>query len=120
MTTIVKVGGSLYDMPDLSVRLRKFLARLDGQVRLFPGGGPAADVIQSYDARHSLGEESCHWLALRMLSVNAYFLASLLPGIGVVNGHSAALHAVLDPYEVAKADEANPGRLPHSWNVTSD
>ena len=44
---VVKVGGSLYDLPDLGPRLRRFLDGLDDPDRLVvPGGGAAADVVR--------------------------------------------------------------------------
>src|SRR5258708_1651031 len=77
---IVKVGGSLFDWPDLVPQLRDYLAMLAGKnVLLIPGGGPAADAVRAYDHSHGLGEESAHWLALRALSLNAHLLAALLP-----------------------------------------
>jgi 5-(aminomethyl)-3-furanmethanol phosphate kinase len=126
---IVKVGGSLFDWPDLRLRLREFLATLAGQnLLLIPGGGLTADAVRAYDRAHGLGEESAHWLALRALSLNAHLLAALLEPAGqVVEGLSAA-HAVwrrnrvpvLDMYRFARGDEHRPGRLHHSWVVTSD
>src|SRR5207248_2464665 len=82
---VVKVGGSLYDLPDLGPRLHAFLRSLDRpEVLLIPGGGPTADVVRDLDRRHGLGEETAHWLALHALAVNAHFLAALVPGGAVV------------------------------------
>ena len=47
---VVKVGGSLYHLPDLGRRLRCWLATLDSlPCLLLPGGGPTADVIRTLD-----------------------------------------------------------------------
>jgi hypothetical protein len=82
---VVKVGGSLFDLPDLGSRLQSWLDRLPTrQVLLVPGGGPTADVVRELDRRHGLGDERAHWLALRALMLNAYFLAELLPSAAVV------------------------------------
>ncbi len=124
----MKVGGSLYDLPDLGPRLRDWLARLGcREVVLVPGGGAAADVVRDLDRAHGLGEETAHWLALRAVSLNARFLASLLPSAVV----SADLDAwpglwaggtvpVLDAHAFAAADDGRPGCLPHHWGATSD
>jgi aspartokinase-like uncharacterized kinase len=126
---VVKVGGSLYDLPDLGPRLRRWLAeQLAGTpVILVPGGGPLAEAIQHLDHRHGLGEEASHWLALRALSVNAHFLASLLPPACVVGdagelrrAWDSRLLPVLNVYEFARADEARSAHLPHSWAAASD
>jgi aspartokinase-like uncharacterized kinase len=125
---VIKVGGSLFDLPDLGPRLRNWLVeRPAGEVILVPGGGPVADVVRNYDRLHALGEEVAHWLALSALTLNARFLASLLPH-AVVVPHPQACTAlwlqkktpVLDPYAFAQADEGQPGCLPHRWTVTSD
>jgi aspartokinase-like uncharacterized kinase len=125
---VVKVGGSLFDLPDLGPRLRRWLNGLrERAVLLVPGGGPTTDVVRDLDRRHALGEESAHWLALMALAVNAQFLAALLPHAAVVDQVSACpelwrqgLVPVLDVYRFALDDEREPGRLPHSWAVTSD
>ena len=121
---VVKVGGSLYDLPDLGPRLCRWLAKQDARfVLLVPGGGALADAVRKLDAAHRLGEETAHWLALRSLTVNAHFLAALLPG-AVVVGHpenwQGGTIAVLDPHSFALADEGTSGALPRSWAVTSD
>jgi aspartokinase-like uncharacterized kinase len=126
---VVKVGGSLYDLPDLGSRLRRWLAEqcVDENVVLIPGGGPLADAIRHLDNCHGLGEETSHWLALRALTVNAHFLAALLPPSCVL-GEVADLRCawemgqlpILDVHEFARGDEGCRGCLPHSWVVTSD
>ena len=127
--TVVKVGGSLYDLPDLGVRLSRWLVEnsASNRVVLVPGGGSVVDAICHLDRCHGLGEETSHWLALRALTVNAHFLAALLPQSSV-HGDGVELHRawnnnqlpILDAHEFALRDEARPGRLPHCWTVTSD
>jgi aspartokinase-like uncharacterized kinase len=130
LSQIVKVGGSLFDLPDLGSRLARWLARESAaSVVLIPGGGKTADVIRALDARHRLGEETAHWLALRALTVNAHFLASLIPSAQVGAGLEDCVRTlehngipVLDPHAFAQWDEVNgrPNCLPHTWAVTSD
>jgi aspartokinase-like uncharacterized kinase len=126
---VVKVGGSLYDLPDLGARLRRWLAEqfADGRVVLVPGGGESADVIRHLDRCHGLGEETSHWLALRALTLNAHLLAYLLPPARVVGKIDELERAweknelpILDVHDFARADEGCRGCLPHSWEVTSD
>lgn len=126
---VVKVGGSLYDLPDLGSRLCRWLREQFAGVPLVlvPGGGPSADVIRSLDRCHGLGEEAAHWLALRALTLNAHFLASLLPSAYVIDEMGEVDRAedndrlpVLDVYEFARSDERSPDHLLHSWAVTSD
>jgi 5-(aminomethyl)-3-furanmethanol phosphate kinase len=121
---VAKVGGSLYDLPDLGPRLRRWLAaRSADSILLVPGGGVLANVVRQLDASHGLGEEAAHWLALRSLTLATHFLAELLPG-SVIVSHPGEWRsdglAVLDSHAFAQADEGMPGALPHSWAVTSD
>lgn len=117
---VAKVGGSLYDLPDLRERLQAWLRRQQpASVLLVPGGGTAAELIRAFDQAHRLGEEAAHWLALRCLTLNAWFLAELL-GLTVTPAWDCAATAILDPFAFAKADEAKPGHLSHSWEATSD
>jgi len=125
---IVKVGGSLFDLPDLGPRLRRWLDALPSrEVILIPGGGATVEVIRDLDRCHGLGDETSHWLALRMLSVQAHCLAALLPNAVVVECLAACSAvwrqdqvAVLDAHAFARADDTSAGALPHSWAATSD
>lgn len=125
---VVKVGGSLFDLPLLGSRLSTYLDSLDAfSPLLIPGGGATADVVRAWDKTHRLGEEASHWLALQSLALNARFLVRLLANAQVVEGLSAAQHCslrnripVLDPFRFVRGDENRPGYLPHNWTVTSD
>jgi aspartokinase-like uncharacterized kinase len=120
---VVKVGGSLYDLPDFAARLTRYLATLDApRILLVPGGGAAVDVVRAFTGLHHISEEDAHWLALRTLSLNAQVLAALLPGTPVVEDAGAFGQgiAILDGLAFARADESRPGHLPHTWAATSD
>jgi aspartokinase-like uncharacterized kinase len=125
---VVKVGGSLYDLPDLGQRLRRWLDD-NGIVRvvLVPGGGPLVDGVRKLDRWQNLGEDASHWLALQAMSVNACFLVQVLPGGAILKDLSACealwregKTPILDAFSFLLADEGKPGGLPHSWGVTSD
>lgn len=125
---VVKVGGSLFDLPDLGSRLRRWMAHQEAQhFLLVPGGGRTADVIRQLDRLHHLGEECAHWLALRAMTLNASFLGAILPGtrlvedrIGCEEAWRLGKVAILDAYAFLGSDEARPDHLPHSWSVSSD
>jgi 5-(aminomethyl)-3-furanmethanol phosphate kinase len=115
---VMKLGGSLFDLPDLKSRFEKWRTTLgDRRILLVPGGGPACDVIRQYDRTHALGESASHWLAIGMMGINARFLAALL-GCGVVaSPHNAdASLQILDVEPFLRNEDS----LPESWQVTSD
>jgi aspartokinase-like uncharacterized kinase len=108
---VVKVGGSLFDLPDLGARLEAWLRTLGcSDVILVAGGGAAADVIRAMDRIHRLGEEKSHWLAIESLGLTASLLRALAP----------PSLSVQDLCSFARRDEGRPGCLPHRWDVTSD
>jgi 5-(aminomethyl)-3-furanmethanol phosphate kinase len=125
---VIKVGGSLYDWPDLGPRLASWLKSLAAEkIILVPGGGPLADAVRELDRLHHLGDEEAHWLALRSLSVSARFLQALLPASVVCDRLEECALAwagrrvpVLDPLGFALADECSADPLPHTWSTTSD
>ena len=124
---VVKVGGSLFDLPGLGGRLKTWLDDLHRHVLLVPGGGKMADAVREMDHIHNLGEEASHWLALEALCVNAHFLKKIVP-------HSAVIHhldqrlplfrsgaiAVMDMLSFAREDDRRSGAFPKRWDVTSD
>jgi len=116
---VVKVGGSLYDLPDLKSRLVAFLRSLSDPDRLLvPGGGLAADAVRALDRDHGLGPAVAHRLALRACTLNAHFLAVLLGAEVVAWPRPGVGTAVLDPLAFVERDE--PGALPARWDATSD
>jgi len=122
---VVKVGGSLYDLPDLTMRIRAWLERQNrARVLIVPGGGPLADVVRHLDWTHGLGEEASHWLAIEAMSLAAHFLGRLLPEallLPRVPGESDGRGPfILDPLPFFREDEEQPGHYPHRWDVTSD
>ena len=124
---VVKVGGSLFDLPNLGAYVKRWLDCLASPALIVPGGGPLVDALRELDQRHKLGEETCHWLALRAMSLNAFFLSKVLDDVELIkdlSGWQAATSkgrlAILDAYPFAVEDESQAGCLPHHWAVTSD
>jgi aspartokinase-like uncharacterized kinase len=125
---VVKVGGSLFDLPGLGPRLAGWLRdQALAEPLLVVGGGGLADAVRDFDRHQAVGEEAAHWLALRTLAVSARMLAAVLPGSAVVTGWeecpavwAAGGVPVLDAFAFTLADEGRPGALPKSWDVTTD
>ena len=129
--TVVKVGGSLYDLPDLRSRLQPWLSQAKStDIILVPGGGATVDVIRDFDRVHRLGEERAHCLALAAMRLNAEFLSRVLGSVDVMPHwdqiemlrSEGAQSFVLDAVAFDLWDRmTNPhGALPRRWSVTSD
>lgn len=126
---VIKVGGSLLEVPDLADRLRNFLADFSRpRPVMVCGGGPTVDLIRHWDREFDLGEEASHWISVRALTVNAQVLARVVPhlryteAIGELSGiWSSGEVPVYDSYTfLREIDEHGPHPLPRRWRVTSD
>jgi len=131
--TVVKVGGSLFDWPELPVRLAAFLngrrtSDRDEGIVLIAGGGPAADVVRSLDRLYGLGDHTAHQLALAAMDISALCLARLVSDpflVDSVEKLGAAWKKGSVPVVAARAflaeiDRCGHEPLPASWDVTSD
>lgn len=76
-SAVVKLGGSLLDLPDLVTRLEGLSASWGPRPLLVVGGGEAADLVRTWDQRFRIGEQRSHWLALDSLELTARLLTTL-------------------------------------------
>ena len=123
---VVKVGGSLFDWPDLGPSLRRWLdANTPRETILVAGGGRIVDVIRDLDRMHALGDEVAHRMALRAMTIAADLLTAILPDLCIIDGPDLAelvweqgRRPILDALAFCESDEVDA--LPHIWAVTSD
>jgi 5-(aminomethyl)-3-furanmethanol phosphate kinase len=131
--SVIKVGGSLLDWPELPSRLTRFLQerrQTSPGIRdvLLCGGGPFVDSIRRLDRVHHLGDYACHRLALQGMDLAGTVLLCMLPrAMGVDRTEMLDLKwkpddiplfltsMILDELE---EEQASP--LPQSWDVSSD
>jgi len=117
--SVVKVGGSLFDMPELREKLNAWIAsRPTGERLLFvPGGGNFADAIRALHHTHRLSETTSHWLAIGTLTITARFLKSIIPECVITDDFNTLERlSVLDVYPILQRHD----ELEHCWRVTSD
>lgn len=77
---VVKLGGSLLDLPDLAQRLQHCLQTLQAStVVLVVGGGATADRVRSWQQQFSLTDSAAHDLAIHAMHLNAQCIHQLLP-----------------------------------------
>lgn len=125
---VCKVGGSLFEWPELFDRLAALLREDDGRPLLVSGGGAASDVVRDWDRVHGLGEERAHRLAIKSLCLGEAFLADGLDEAVIVASRRDAEEAwrtgrvpILCVDRFLAAEEAlDEAPLPHCWDVTSD
>lgn len=116
---VVKIGGSLLDHPQLRQGLRLWLETSfprEESVLLIPGGGPAANLVRTWDSIHHLGEEAAHWLAIGSLALTGALLQSFLPEATITSSPGQTRWSILDVFTFCKAHDD----LAHHWDVTTD
>jgi len=134
-----KLGGSLFNLPDLAERIRQRYAQQSPAlpVILIPGGGAFADSVRQMDEVHQLDPADSHQLALDAMRLSASLVAALLQQSAVSdwatqlqtiaawkrNDVQPGLHVwnVIDTWHTLLPDlERMGGELPADWRLTSD
>ena len=71
---VVKIGGSLFDLPDLPERLWKWMAvQSPAHHVLVAGGGKLVNVVREWDRQKTLDDAAAHWMCVDLLTVTAHF-----------------------------------------------
>jgi aspartokinase-like uncharacterized kinase len=127
---VAKVGGSLFDWPDLPRKLEAFLADREAsgdRVVLLAGGGDAANFVREFDATFGLGEAVAHDQAVKSLDLSAEALACLVRQSAVVTTReevlatfAAGLQPILAPRILLELDKRSADPLPRCWETTAD
>lgn len=126
-TAVIKLGGSLLDLPDLSQRLDQLRPEWGPRPLLVVGGGNAANLVRDWDRQHQLGEERAHWLALDSLLLTTRLLASLWPPARLARREEFELAWEQDrvPLAIARewfdaASQSVAASPPQTWHTTTD
>jgi len=134
--SVVKVGGSLLDLPDLCSRLERWWQnRPTGTIHwLVVGGGLQVDTIRENWAADRCDDVEAHWSSIKAMRQNSARLAErcvdcfnhiqvqspsgTVPVLAAHEGSTVFLDVEAVLREMAKRDAAAP--LPCDWSVTSD
>lgn len=77
---VVKVGGSLLDVPNLGERLVSWVSQQPSAVNLFVvGGGGMVDAVRDLDSKHHFDANFVHWHCVDLLDKTSAILNELLP-----------------------------------------
>lgn len=126
--SIIKIGGSLLDLPDLVLRLRIWLNNYDKTPAwIICGGGEQAEHIRARQPWMEWCDEEAHDLAVLAMDANTYETSELL-GLTVAELTSTTppkqcerftLIAVA-PFLSSHEPHCAGPLLPHNWSATSD
>src|SRR5437879_808895 len=127
--TIYKIGGSLFDLPELPQIIHQVLAQRPGHSALLvAGGGAAANIVREWDRLHHLGDDAAHALALEAMDLSTALLAHFLPQARLVRSERQVRMAARDgaisllcaDCFIKAAEAQGHPSLEHTWRVTSD
>ena len=124
---VVKLGGSLYDHPQLVLGVHKWLAtREESRILIVAGGGVLADAIRELDRWQNLGHERSHFYALLATQL-ATMILSERSGLPIAPHQLAWWDApavsrvqLLNSEVFLQRYEAQIVAVPHTWELTTD
>jgi aspartokinase-like uncharacterized kinase len=125
---VIKLGGSLLDLPDLPARLTQFLDDCPERRHLLVvGGGRVADHVRAFDDLHGLDPREGHMAAVRAMQLNSVMVSHVLRAARLVaelrqaeDVWSAGGLPVVDPVAWLEREEAAGRQTPRRWSFTSD
>lgn len=123
---VIKLGGSLLDLPELASRLADWLADQPARRNVvIVGGGKTVKLLRRWAGLRQWSAEKSHWAAIRVMGINArrlvreagnWQLAEELESLPAV-----ASTVLIDPLTLLRRwHQLDPTVLPASWDVTSD
>jgi aspartokinase-like uncharacterized kinase len=120
---VVKLGGSVFDAPQLRDWLRLFATRGAGRVVVVPGGGRFADAVRAEQRRLCFDDLAAHNMAVLAMAQAAQMLHALQPALRLA-ADAPAVHAAWRDGAAAlwqpfAALRDAPDALT-SWDATSD
>lgn len=126
-SAVIKLGGSLLDLPDIVSRLEALSVHWGPRPLLVVGGGEAADLVRAWDQRFQIGEQRSHWLALDSLKLTARLLATLWSRCSVSRIDQIAVIwqqqriPIVQPREwFERATATSLVSPPQTWDTTTD
>lgn len=122
---VVKIGGSLLQLPDLSSRLERWRSQLpsdDNQTTrniFVMGGGKICDHVRELDQRFSFSKSQSHAICIELMGGMAKIAKAIL-NVEIVNQLDSIPEQERDIVFDCRKWISNHPNVPHSWSVTSD
>lgn len=123
---VVKVGGSLFELPDLGTQLQGWIkAQSVGINVLLAGGGEAVEKIRADTIPLNLNNIEAHWKCIGAMATTAKELGRMIPNAKIQTHllFSPELNPTIFLCEswLQHLEPISRGtKLPESWDVTSD
>lgn len=131
MIRVIKIGGSLFELPDLAPRIDRLLSKLPPAKNvLLAGGGALTRTIRNAQEIHQLSDEDAHWLCIRAMSVTALGLKMLFrqpdlrvtTSVGTIRDATQNALWIFDAERLLRSERAceTVTKLPKNWDTSSD
>lgn len=129
MIRVIKVGGSLFDLPDFGSHIERELNNLPPATNvLIAGGGKIAGAVGDMQPRFDLTEEETHWLCIRALGITSELLNKLLSNAQLTNQPKQVIEAASPSLWILETEQLlrDPishqvvTSLPRNASVTTD
>ncbi len=141
--TVVKIGGSLLLLPDLSSKLQQLVDQLqytdarpssklatptNRKILFIAGGGELIDAMRNLDSKHVLAPVKLHWSCVQLLSHTAKIVHQLVPNTLWIDNDATLAEFVNNPIGLSAAvvdiarfyHDAAGWNLPKDWRTTTD
>jgi aspartokinase-like uncharacterized kinase len=116
---VIKLGGSLYNTPELTLWLKALVAYSSQQpIVIVPGGGPFADLVRDAQKLYRFDDKVAHHMAIVAMKQFGVLLMSLeahCNTFSIDNNHSSGLSVWLP--EDSLLDETD---IKQCWSISSD
>lgn len=143
---VIKLGGSLLDLPEIGVKLQQWLLGQPAAVNLIVvGGGEIVEAVRRLDQIHRFDPSQVHWWCVDLLTTTARIAAQQIPDCGLIvtraelkyvleggSGHPAesATYTVVpsafyardfhDGIFSSQHESPQAWDLPQTWETTTD
>ena len=120
---IVKIGGSLFNSPNLQSLLDKIATIENKQIIIVPGGGPFADQVRQASNMWNIPEATAHPMAVMAMQQFAHLLFSLNGNIETLSSYNEVSSNLSTPgirIWMPYMDVTQDCNYPGNWNTTSD
>ncbi len=115
---VVKLGGSLYNTPELSNWLQALAIYSARQpIIIVPGGGPFADLVRDAQKQHALSDTTAHHMAIVAMKQFGILIMGLEPRCQLLTSDRN-----LAPLSIWLPDDSilKQSTIEQSWNISSD
>lgn len=117
---VIKVGGSLLDLPDLAGRIRGWSDQAPPRQNIYVmGGGRFCNEVRTLHDQHNWTELFSHELCLHLMSVTARVLSQLLE-VEVTDTPESFDESPTDFIFDCRRWMDQQKSIPQTWDVTSD